>query len=57
VVDGATALASAPITENRRRHKQNPSSAKEIGGFATDDRANGRSQQNATDNDFLGFSR
>ena len=35
--------------EDRRRHKQNSSSGEEISGFSTDDRANGRSQQNATD--------
>src|SRR5206468_7118384 len=38
-------------------HEEDSSPAETIGGFSTDDRANGRSQQNATDNDFLGCSR
>src|SRR5206468_255388 len=40
-----------------RSNKQDPSPAKTIGGFSTDDRANGRSQQNTTDNNFFGCSR
>jgi hypothetical protein len=44
-------------TKDCRSHKQDPLPAETIAGFSTDDRANGRSQQNATDNDFLGCSR